>query len=86
MPRNGASQFLAWIVRYFRKHHPDRERIISYQDTEVHKGTIYKAAGWTVGNTSNKGNSYSRKGGKAKNINGPEAISSVKVRWEKALR
>lgn len=28
------------------------ERLISYQDMDVHTGTIYRAAGWTIGNES----------------------------------
>ncbi len=44
-PRNTPSRFLAWMVRWFRSHHKDRERAIAYQDVDVHRGTIYKASG-----------------------------------------
>ena len=30
------------------KRFPDIETLISYRDTSVHKGTIYKASGWEV--------------------------------------
>ena len=47
-PKYTASRFLAWMVRYFRDTQAHRERCISYQDTAVHKGTIYKACGWEI--------------------------------------
>lgn len=47
----GAPKFTAtWIigkmVKRIRVELPTIERLISYQDTEVHTGTIYKAANW----------------------------------------
>lgn len=45
-PKNTPSRFLAWMVRYFRRSCPEREKVISYQDLSVHAGTMYKAAGW----------------------------------------
>lgn len=47
-PKYTASRFLALMVKWFRKNTPEREKCISYQDTAVHQGTIYKAAGWTA--------------------------------------
>lgn len=47
-PKNTASRFLSIMVSEIRKARPDVIRLISYQDTEVHKGTIYKASGWTL--------------------------------------
>jgi hypothetical protein len=43
-PKNTASRFLAWMARELKQH---TDRLISYQDTAVHSGTIYRAAGWT---------------------------------------
>ena len=85
MPRNGASAFLAWMVRWFRKNHRDRERLISYQDTEVHSGTIYKAQGWVVGNIGRTGDSWKRVNRDRPMLNGVETIASAKIRWEKSL-
>lgn len=45
-PHCTASWFLGRMTRYFAVTCPERERLISYQDTAVHKGTIYLAAGW----------------------------------------
>jgi hypothetical protein len=85
MPKNGASAFLGWMVRYLRKHHRQHERLISYQDTEVHKGTIYKASGWIEANRTRKGNTWKNNVRDRQNINGDEAMASIKVRWEKVL-
>ena len=90
-PKNTCSAFLGWMIRYFRKVSPEREKCISYQDTAVHQGTIYKAAGWIAEATSNsriRNRSGNRIGTSRKyrwNINGIEADASVKVRWSKAL-
>lgn len=45
-PKNTASRFIGWMARDIRKRFPDVVRLISYQDCEVHQGTIYKASGW----------------------------------------
>lgn len=45
-PRFTASRMLGWMRRDIQKRFPDVERLISYQDLEVHTGTIYKASGW----------------------------------------
>lgn len=86
-PKNTASRFLAWMVRWFRTHEPQCERLISYQDTAVHEGTIYKAAGWIADSISTprvRNRSANRKGTKRayrSNINGIEPDASSKVRW-----
>lgn len=88
VPKNTASCFSAWMVRFFRTHHPQRERCISYQDTAVHQGTMYKAAGWTAAHVSKpriRDRSKLRVGTSRKyrlNINGIETDASAKVRWE----
>jgi hypothetical protein len=45
-PRFTASRMLGWMRRDIRVRFPEVVRLISYQDLEVHAGTIYKAAGW----------------------------------------
>jgi hypothetical protein len=47
-PKNTASRMLRVMTDLIGKSWPEVERAISYQDTEVHKGTIYAAAGWRV--------------------------------------
>jgi len=34
------------MLREIKKEFPHIKRVISYQDTAVHRGTIYKASGW----------------------------------------
>lgn len=45
-PRFTASRMLGWMRRDIRKRLPHVERLISYQDLDAHKGTIYRASGW----------------------------------------
>lgn len=90
-PRYTASRFLAWMTRYLSKATPAAERLISYQDTAVHRGTIYRAAGWKAGYTSKprvRDRSKPRVGttrAYRSNINGVAADASSKVRWEKQI-
>ncbi len=90
-PRNTASRFLAWMARYFAQGHRHREKLISYQDTAVHSGTMYKAAGWEVDFISKarvRDRSKNRAGTSRKyraDINGVEAAASEKIRWAKRL-
>lgn len=90
-PRNTCSRMLGWMARWFKQHHPHRERMLSYQDTAVHSGCIYKAAGWTAAYISKpriRDRSKPRVGTQRmyrSNINGVETDASAKVRWEKTL-
>ena len=86
-PRNTPSRFLAWMVRWFKQHEPQREHLISYQDTAVHTGTIYRAAGWKDEWTTTE-RVRDRSGKRAGtdrmyrwNVNGTEADMVSKVRW-----
>ena len=86
-PKFTASRFLGWMVRWFKQHEPEHEKLISYQDTAVHNGTIYKACGWVAEsvtvervrdrskNRTNTTRAY------RSNINGVEPDKSSKVRW-----
>jgi hypothetical protein len=90
-PKNTASRFLNWMVRWFRKRCPERERCIAYQDCQVHRGTIYKAAGWRktfISKPRVRDRSGNRAGTKRKyrwNINNSEVDAASKARWEMAL-
>src|SRR5262249_55489987 len=55
-PKNAASRMLGWMVREIARCRPEVHRLVSYQDCAVHKGTIYKAAGWLPVPTSGGGN------------------------------
>ena len=80
-PKNTATSVMARMTKKIKEKFPEIEKLISYQDTEVHLGTIYKAANWTPANTS-EGGEWSRKSrGRAK------AQTAVpKVRWEYSLK
>lgn len=91
-PKNTASCFLGWMVRFFKKTCPDREKVISYQDLEVHTGTIYKASGWQIEYTSKarvRDRSKPRAGTDRlyrSNKNGTEPDAAPKARWFKSLQ
>lgn len=90
-PRYTSSRFLAWMIRYFITHHANRERCISYQDTTIHTGTIYKAAGWTpvyMGIERQRDRSKRRINTTRmyrSNLNGTGPDKAPKVRWERLL-
>ena len=80
-PKNTATRMLAIMTKLIRQDYPDLVRLISYQDTEVHLGTIYKAAGWKLA-TVNEGQSWTntnRKRNKEQSI-------AAKARWELDLQ
>ena len=91
-PRYAATRFLGLLVRWLKRNVPERERIISYQDTSVHTGTIYKAAGWVPAYTSRprvRDRSKPRAGSARMyrtNANGAAVDSAAKIRWEKEFQ
>lgn len=48
-PKNTATQAISFMQNDIKKNMPDIKLLISYQDTNVHTGTIYKASNWVVG-------------------------------------
>ena len=46
-PKYAASRMLGQMARWFRRERPDVCRLLSYQMTDVHSGTIYKASNWS---------------------------------------
>ena len=47
-PKNTATNLISRMVRDIEKRLPLVTKLISYQDTEVHFGTIYKASNWYI--------------------------------------
>lgn len=79
-PRNTASRMLAIMTLLICQERPEITTMVSYQDTEVHTGGIYKAAGWTKTLLSD-GDEWDRP-----NRSRPKAQSAAKKqRWEKQL-
>jgi len=77
-PRNTATRMIGWMIRDIKKKYPNCPKLISYQDTEVHKGTIYKASGWTLAHTS-RGDTWQ---GRKNRPRTKEQTTSPKIRWE----
>lgn len=87
-PRNTASRFLAWMARWFAVHHPESEKLISYQDLAVHTGTMYRAAGWIAEHVSQpreRDRSIVLPGYR-RALNGLDADVAGKVRWARLLK
>ena len=76
-PKNTASRMISVMIKLIHKKFPDIKRLISYQDTEVHKGTIYKASGWKIISETPfmtwKKRNYTHN---------PDQSTSKKIRWE----
>jgi hypothetical protein len=68
------------MEKYIKKNLPAVERLISYQDTEVHHGTIYKASNWEVGRITS-GDDWVRNN----RYRQASQTASIKIRWEKSL-
>jgi hypothetical protein len=79
-PKFTATRMLSKMVKDLKARKPHIKRVISYQDTAVHSGTIYKAAGWSIG-AENEGMSWSNETRKRNE----EQSLAKKIRWELSL-
>lgn len=77
-PKNTASRMLRIMKLLIKRHDGWCKRLISYQDTEVHSGGIYKAAGWDIGAVNNAMD-YTLQGTRSRP---PQPHMAKKVRWE----
>lgn len=92
-PHCTASRMLGQMANWFRINKPECDRLISYQDAEVHTGTIYNAAGWTRAYYSKprerQRSGYNRPGTNGREyrtgINGMAPDRAGKWRWELKL-
>jgi len=80
-PKNTASRMIGIMRRIIKKEFPHITLLLSYQDTDVHEGTIYKASGWYPASKS-KGTSWTNN---VRQRNKEQSLSD-KVRWEFRLR
>lgn len=79
-PKNTATRMLGFMQRYIKKHMPQITLLISYQDTDVHNGTIYKAANWIPAAKTKYGAwNISRDRNKSQS-------TADKIRWEYRLK
>jgi len=76
-PPNTATKAISYMQNDIKKTMLDIKRLISYQDTSVHKGTIYKASNWKIGAETPymEWTTKSRKRSKTQ-------ADSPKIRWE----
>jgi hypothetical protein len=78
-PKNTASRMLGWMARDIVRQRPSVQRLVSYQDRAVHRGAIYKAAGWRPipAPTGGEWNHHGRQRTATR--------IQAKVRWERVL-
>ena len=76
-PKNTASRLLSIMRKQIQIQIPEVKLLISYQDTESHLGTIYKADNWTPVK-SNKAQSWTTD----KRTRNVEQSIAIKIRWE----
>lgn len=84
-PKNTASRMLSMIRKLIRSEFKNIVKLISYQDTAVHSGTIYKASGWTAAYYRDRGRERgweSRHDGSVTVTKTEEGNNSPKIRWE----
>ena len=79
-PRNTASHVIARMEKLIVKKFENICKLISYQDTATHLGTIYKASNWTKVITT-KGHNWTTPARPRKKTDS----TSNKIRWEKNI-
>jgi hypothetical protein len=82
-PKNTATRFLSVMIRDIKRRFPECEKLVSYQDTDVHQGTIYKASNWTPWIPEDR---RCRSWNNANRERNESQSTGEKVRWEYALR
>ena len=80
-PKNTASRMLSVMGKWVHNNFEEITTLISYQDTEAHHGTIYKASNWVPVNQSGKGVLWDN----ARKRN-PAQSDAPKIRWELKIR
>lgn len=76
VPKNFGSWILGQMRRYIRENMPEIKRLISYQDANIHQGTIYKANNWTQIYDKTTSHSWTNRSGRL----GTER--QHKIKWE----
>jgi len=82
-PKNTATRFLKIMCIILKKKYQHIYKFISYQDTENHLGTIYKASGWNPTESQKKFETWK---GHSKRAGLIDQSTAIKVRWEKQIR
>jgi hypothetical protein len=77
-PANTASRMISWMRKDVKQRWPELVGLVSYQDTASHHGTIYKASGWSMVDTTKSLTQWSVNG----RVRNDEQSKAPKVRWE----
>lgn len=87
-PKNTASRMIGWMIRDIKKRFPEIERLISYQDCDVHTGGIYKASGWkpAEGYISRVRGWAAGSGGATYRLNRSNQSLAPRMRWELIIK
>lgn len=80
-PRNTASRMLGVMRRLISREMQHVERLVSYQDTQVHTGGIYRASGWQATRTAN-----GQEWGRPSRPRDAVQSAAPKIRWETRTR
>jgi hypothetical protein len=64
---NAGSQQWARVRRQLRHRFPDALTVVSYADTDLHDGALYRAANWTPAHTHHTFSNYPTRSGKRPN-------------------
>ncbi len=78
-PKNTASWCLAKMEKFIRADMPQIERLISYQATDVHQGTIYRAANWRPAEIQPRARGWAM----PNRVRRESQNTSPKIRWER---
>lgn len=85
-PKNTASRMLSVMSRLVKRKFPAMEKAISYLAVDVHRGTIYRAAGWSVDGEIVAARPQRFSGvNKNTRATGPLQTTSAKQRWQLKL-
>ncbi|HEA19389.1 hypothetical protein LCGC14_1865790 [marine sediment metagenome] len=80
-PKYTASRMIKIMALLIKRAFPHINKLISYQDTGVHTGTIYRASGWDIGGIkANIGTGWNTR------LRNKMQTASDKIRWEKQIR
>jgi hypothetical protein len=87
-PKNTASRMIGWMVRDITKRFAEVIRLISYQDCDAHRGTIYKASGWKQAENyiSRKRGWAAGSGGATYRVGRANQPVAPRMRWERIIR
>ena len=81
-PKYTATRMLGQMARQIRRNYPQVCTLLSYQMTDVHTGTIYKAANWHIGYQQATHMTWNQPG----RPRPPDQSTAPKNRWEYNLR